>query len=208
MKRNGLLAVAILTVFVVLIASTIYYFMHPEESTKPSWLMPGAYVTFAQAFKWNEHSETQFMTWELTGVNGDYADLHLLSHGVSVSGGNVTVVPGESEWRIDTVTREIVNSSDANYVGKKCPFWIQTDVKAGSLVETFYGATTISRSERVEVLGEQRDCWILEYNWPTSSMKRWYDKSSGICIKIQVIMHQQDLTIVTTETAALTNIGL
>jgi hypothetical protein len=75
-------------------------------------------------------------------------------------------------------------------------------------VETLYGIKPISKSKSIQVLGQQRDCWVIEYQWATSTMKRWYDKSSGIVLKIQVILYRQDVTIEITETAVQTNINL
>ncbi len=93
-------------------------------------------------------------------------------------------------------------------MGEKCPFWIEKDVTVGSTIDTFYGVNTISRSESIFVLGKQRDCWVVEYQWATSTMTRWYDKSSGIVLKIQVVLYRQDVTIQITETAVQCNIDL
>jgi len=208
MDRRRLLLVAVLLIFIVSLTVVTYYYVQLQSMVKPSWLMLGAYVTYEQVFVWDEHTQTEYMTWNLTGLSGDYADLHLISHGIDASGGGVAIVSSEADWKINVFTREIVNSSDAYYVGKKCPFWIQTNVKIGSAVDILYGVSTISRSESADVFAKNRDCWILEYSWPTSSMKRWYDKSSGICLKIIVTMHRESTTITTTETAVLTDFGL
>lgn len=95
---------------------------------------------------------------------GESADLYLISHGVNVTSGSVAIVTGEANWTIDTSTREVLSSSDSNYVGKKWPFWLQTDLRIGSSVDIWYGVNTVSRSETINVPGKQRDCWILEYD--------------------------------------------
>jgi hypothetical protein len=74
--------------------------------------------------------------------------------------------------------------------------------------DILYGTNAIGKSETIQALGRQRERWVLEYDWSTSSMKRWYDKPTGICIKIYVVMNQQGITIKITETAILTNIAL
>jgi hypothetical protein len=208
MDKKKLLIIAGLLVFLFCLSFGVYYYLRLQDMVRPSWLALGAYVKYAQVFQWDESNATEYMTWNLTAVGDASVDLRLLSHGVNLTSGNVAIVSGEANWTIDAYTREITGSSDANYVGEKCPFWIRENANAGSTVDTLYGVATIGASESVDVLGRQRDCWVLEYNWPTSSMKRWYDKPTGICLKIQVTIHRQDTTISTTETAVLTNIEL
>ena len=93
----------------------------------------------------------------------------------------------------------------------QCIWWFygraQKNVGLSSSVDIFYGINTISSDESISVLGMQRDCWAVDYNWwSTSAMKRWYDKSSGIVLKIQVVLYRQDITVEITETAIQTNI--
>ncbi len=202
------MTIAALLVFLICLSFGVYYYLQLQDMVKPSWLALGAYVEYAQIFQWDENNATEYMTWNLTKVSDASIDVHLFSHGVNVTSGNVAIEPGEANWTVSVYTREITHSSDANYVGKKCPFWIRENAKAGSTVDILYGVSTIGVSESISVLGLQRDCWVLEYNWPTSSMKRWYDKPTGLCLKIQVTINRQVISIDTTETAVLTNIGL
>jgi hypothetical protein len=203
-----LLLICLLFLSVLFVTVAAYYFTQSPESSKPYWLMFGNYMTYEQAFTWNDSSRTEYMTWNVTGLTNDTTDIYLVSHGVNVNAGNVTIVMGEANWTINTMSREVLASSTPDYIGQKWAFWIPTDVKVGSTVDIWYGANTVSASESINVLGQQRDCWVLEYNWPTSSMKRWYDKSSGICLKILVVLNQQNVIITTTETAMSTNINL
>jgi len=208
MDKKRSLIIAVLLVLLICVSFGVYYYLQLQDMVRPSWLALGAYVKYAQVFLWDESNRTEYMTWNLTMVSDASVDMHLLSHGVNLTGGSVVIVPGEANWTINAYTREITRSSEANYVGKKCPFWIRENAKAGSTVDILYGVGTIGESESVDVLGRQRDCWVLEYNWPTSSMKRWCDKPTGLCLKIQVTIHRQDTTITATETAVLTNIEL
>ncbi|MCJ7425269.1 hypothetical protein MUP01_13530 [Candidatus Bathyarchaeota archaeon] len=207
MSRKKLLLVFFLFLSVLLLICSIYYYALLHQTTRQHWLATGTYVTYEQFLVWNNQNETQYMTWNVTRL-GDSADLYLVSHGVNVTNRSVAIVTGEANWTIDTSTREVLSSSDSNYVGKKWPFWLQTDLRIGSSVDTWYGVNTVSRSETINVLGQQRDCWIVDYDWATSTMRRWYDKSSGVCLKIHVVLHQQNITITTTETAVSTNIDL
>ena len=70
------------------------------------------------------------------------------------------------------------------------------------------GFNVINKDESIYVLGSQRDCWVMEYNWTSSSMKRWFDKASGLLLKIHVVLFRQGINIVVTETAVKTNIDL
>jgi hypothetical protein len=148
-----------------------------------------------------------YMTWNVTGLRNNVANLSLVSHGLNVTGGNVAIVMGHANWTVDAETRNVLNCSDSGYVGKKWAFWIPTNLGIGSSVDTFYGTSTIGWSDWINVLGQQRDCWIVRYNWATSNMTRWYDKSSGLCLKILVVL-QHGVTITTTETATSTSISL
>lgn len=206
MNRKRLLLIA--GVLIIASLTLVYLYTSFQEAAKPSWLKFGSYMTYEQLFAWNEHNQTEYMTWNMTKLAADFADLHLASHGVNVTEGDVVITLGEADWRINVVTREIVNSSDPNYIGERCPFWIKTDVTIGSTIDIFYGINSISKSELIYVLGQQRDCWVVEYNWPTASMKRWFDKSSGIVLKIYVVLHRQDIIIEITETAVSTNVDL
>lgn len=193
MNRKRLLLICLLFLSVSFVTFAVYYCTHSRETTKPYWLVAEGYVTYEQVFVWGNHNETEYMTWNMTRLRDDTADLYLVSHGVNVTGGNVAIVTGEANWTISTVTREVLISSDPSYVGQKWAFWIPTDVRVGSSVDILYGTNTISGSEPINVLGQQRDCWVLEYNWATANMKRWYDKSSGICLKILVVLHSKTL---------------
>ncbi len=208
MNRRILLPAIVLLIIGVSLSLGVYLHMWFQEVAKPSWLKFGSYMTYEQFFVWTGRNETEYMTWNITKLRDDFADLHLISHGVNETEGDVVITLGEADWTINLVTSEIVNSSDPNYIGEKCPFWIETDVTIGSTVDILYGTNIIGKNETVYVLGKQRDCWVVEYNWTTAGMKRWYDKHSGICLKIYVVLYRQDITIEITETAVLTNVDM
>jgi len=210
MVMNRRMVLLIVASVIVIVSSTVgvYLLTRVQEATKPPWLKVGAFVTYEQFFVWTGNNATEYMTWNITRLENDYADLHLISHGVDTPGGNVIITTGEVNWTLNAATREILSASDSNYVGEKNPFWIEKVVTTGYTIDILYGANTISKSESVNVLGQQRDCWVVEYQWPTSTLKRWYDKPSGIVLKIQVVLYRQDLTIEITETALQTNVDL
>lgn len=186
----------------------IFLFALFQETGRPSWLEFGSYMKYEQFFVWNGHNGTEYMIWNVTRLNEDSAVLHLISHGVNVTDGNVEPTLGDFNFTIDVATRETIDCSDISYIGEKWPFWIEKSVGLGSTIDIMYGTIVISRSEQIQVLGQQRDCWVVQYDWTVNSMTRWYDKSSGIVLKIRVVLHRQGFTIVITETAVQTNVDL
>jgi len=208
MKGGKLLLTCFLLLLVFSTIIGVYYYRQPIVLPKAYSLAVEDYMVYEQFFNWDGHNETKQMTWNVTQLENDVADLHLVSHGVNVTSGIVTIVTGEANWTINKLSREVLSSSDSNYIGKKWPFWISTDASLGSSVDIFYGVSMISGNEIIDVFGQKRDCWIVQYDWATSNMERWYDKLSGICLKILVTLHRQDITIMTTETAVLTNVEL
>lgn len=206
MFRWQVLAVTLMLIAVSALTVAIYWYSNLRSLKKPEWLELDSFMVYEQAITWADHQQVENMTWRITKLEDDTANVNLISHGVNTSSGNVVITTGEANWTINAISREILNSSDHNYDGKKNPFWIEKNVGVGSSVDILYGTNTISSNESISVLGMQRDCWVVEYNWSTSAMKRWFDKSSGIVLKIQVVLYRQDITVEITETAIQTNI--
>jgi|GEM_PF-2165637 len=171
----------------------------------------GQYMTYEQFFEWTGHNETTLMTWNITGLQNGLANLQLSSYNVDVnaSDNSAIITVADDNWTVNLPNREIVNSTNnPQIIGNACPFWIEKNVTVGSLINTLYGQTTITGSQALNVLGQQRDCWIVQYEWPTSSMTRWYDKATGIVLLIQVVRQEQNTSILSNETATETNIIL
>jgi hypothetical protein len=208
MKRKILLLIAAFLVIVVSLTLMVCFYMRLQDAANQSWLKTGTYMVYEQFFAWNGNTETDYMTWNVTELEGDFAHLSLTSHGVNVTARSVELTLGEANFTIDVITGEVVNCSDPYYVGEKWPFWIERNVTIGSIIDIWYGTKTISQNETIHVLGKQRDCWVVEYSWVSGSMKRWFDKSSGICLKIHVVLYEQNVAIHITETAVLTNVDL
>jgi hypothetical protein len=210
MNRETSVLIAVGLIIVVSLIVVTYLFIRSEGAPAPSWLKSGVYMEYQQFFAWSGHNQTEFMTWNITRLQDNFADMHLISHGVRVNASDNSVIMsvGETNWTLNVFDREIVNATDSSYVGYKCPFWIESNVGIGSTTDSLYGQTTITRNETINVLGQQRDCWVTQEDWPTSSMTRWYDKSTGIVLMIHVVLHQTGVTIDTTETGVQTNIAL
>jgi hypothetical protein len=167
------------------------------------------HMTYEQFFEWTGHNETTFMTWNITGLQDGLVDLQVSSYNVDVnaSDNSAIITVANDNWTVDLSNREIVNSTNnPQIIGFDCPFWIEKNVTVGSVINTLYGQATITGSQTLNVLGQQRDCWIVPYEWPTSSMVRWYDKATGIVLLIQVVRQEQGISILSNETATETNI--
>jgi len=208
LNRKTMLITTISLALVVSLSLAVYWYVWVQDVAKPSWVRSGTYVIYEQVFVWNGHTRIEYMTWNITRLQDAFADLHLVSHGVNVTQEHVESTFGEANFTINVFNREIANCSDPYYIGEKWPFWIETNVTIGSTIDIFYGTNVITKSQPIYVLGHQRDCWLVEYNWTLSSMKRWYDKSSGICLKIHVALNQQGIIVQITETAVASNIDL
>ncbi|MFX0097232.1 MAG: hypothetical protein ACFE7E_05685 [Candidatus Hodarchaeota archaeon] len=207
-RPKKVLLIAVPLVICVSLPLGILFFTLLQETGRPSWLELGSYMKYEQFYVWNGHNGTVYMIWNVTKLNDHSADLHLISHGVNVTDGNVEPTLGDFNFTINVATRETINCSDISYIGEKWPFWIETGVGLGFTIDILYGINTISGSEQIQVLGQQRDCWVVQYDWTFDSMTRWYDKSSGIVLKIRVVLYRQGFTIVITETAVQTNVDL
>jgi len=208
MDRKRLLSITFFSILIVALTITIIYYMRVQEVSRPSWLKSGAFMSYEQIITYNGESYNESMSWNVTRLSGDSLDLYTMSHSVNTTGGDVVITPAEGNWTVNAFTREILVSSNSYDIGQKIPYWIPTNVREGSAVDTMYGAGRISGSETVFVFGHQRDCWVLEYSWPSKSMIRWYDKSSGACLKVYIILTRLDVTVEITQTAVATNIDL
>jgi hypothetical protein len=211
MNRKTLLLTAVSLIIVISLIIETYLLIQPKENPKPSWLKSEDYVIYEQTFVLVDHIiKTESMTWNITKLHDNSAELHLVSYNATInaSGNSVAITVNEANWTLNALNRQITDSTDSSYIGYKCPFWIESNVGIGSMVDSLYGQTTIKRNETIDALGLQRDCWVTEQNWPTSSMTRWYDKSTGIVLMIHVVLHQSGVTIEVTETATQTNIAL
>jgi hypothetical protein len=210
MNRRTLLTAAVSLVVLISLIIGAYLLTEPREVAKPYWLKPGDYITYEQDFTLANHiTETKFMTWNITKLHANFADLHLVYYNgtINPSNNSITINANKANWTLNLLNRVITNSSDPSYIGYKCPFWIELNVGIGSTEDSLYGHTTIIRNETINVLGLRRDCWVTEQNSSTFNMTRWYEKSTGIVLRDHVVLHQSGVTIEITETATQTNVA-
>jgi hypothetical protein len=175
---------------------------------KPNWLTTGSYLTYEQTFDWTGHDESHNMTWQVTKIEGNSAYVNITSYTFNSGDSALTLIEVTSSFTVNTETRNITASSLEPLTGLKWPFWIETNLTLGSEADTYLYNAVITGSALISVLGQQRDTWITQYNWPTSSMMRWYDEASGIVLKIYTTLQRNGLQIQITETAESTNVSL
>jgi hypothetical protein len=146
------------------------------------------------------------MTWVVTGLEAEDVHLNVTSYTVDDA---LNIIPASSVFTINSNTREVVSSSETALIGQKWPFWVETDVGIGSQADTWFGEATISGSEKVSILEQERSAWVVEYNWAYNTyMKRWYDKATSIALKMRVGLLRANTPVEVTETTIVTNINL
>jgi len=204
-------------VVVVLGLAAVIIYAVPSQSSPSgqttSWLKVGAYVRYDQVFQWNGGNATKTMSWNITAVSEDLARLAITSYTFNVTNGGVVIYQVEELWTVNSMTGQIVSvsaaSSGPNYTGFTNPFWTDTDVKAGSLIDAYFGTYGIlQQGGTIDVAGRSLSCWEVSLQWEVGTMQRWYDTSTGIVVKIVTTMARGGIHMNVTETATASNIQL
>ena len=208
MSRNKLIVLAIVCI-VVLVASFAIYSQLPQQP-KNSWLASGDFVVYQQNFAWTNGNATTYMFWNVTGLDGTTADIQLVSHGINTSNGTVSIPSTEINLKVDIKTRQVLDSSIQQSempLGSEFPFWIPASVKVGDPIRTSYGYSTISPSQTLQIMSQNRDCWVVAYAFSSgNNMNRYYDTLTGICLLIQSHILSNDVSVAVNETAVQSNI--
>jgi len=193
------------TVFAVLFivsGSTVGLQAHPH------WLVAAAYVRYNQVFRWDEGNTTRLMVWNVTGLLDNIASVKTTSYTFNVTKGQVVFFPVAAWWKVNAATREIVGvESGDNVTGHLMPFWMDPNASVGSSVDAYFGTyASVNGAQTIEALGSSRDCPNVILQWPSATMQRWYDKSTGVVLRIQTSMVMDGVPINITETAVQSNI--
>ncbi len=210
MNRKKTFAVIDIVCIGGLIASFAFYFA--SQQTMSSWLAKNDFMVYEQDFSWAGGNSTQYMFWNVTGLNGELADIHLVSHGINVTDGKVSFPRGDVTLTINVTSREVMSSNELidslpvstneMPLGSKWPFWIPTTVKVGDPIETSYGNGFINPSQAINALNETHNCWLVLYVYSRgNNMDRFYDTSTGICLSIQSHVVSNGITVTVNETA-------
>jgi hypothetical protein len=209
MAKQKAIVFGIVCITVLVVASTVIY-LQLFNQTKTSWLAVNDFVVYQQNYSWAGGNATEYMYWNITGINGEIAEIQLVSHGIQISNGVVSTPRGEVNLEVNVTTREIINTTSQTAgmpVGSEFPFWIPESVKTGDPIQTCYGDSFIGPSQNVQIMGQSRACCVVAYDFGSgNSMKRYYEATTGICLLIQVQLLTNGMSVSVNETAVQTNI--
>ncbi|MFX0125177.1 MAG: hypothetical protein ACFFAE_16210 [Candidatus Hodarchaeota archaeon] len=166
----------------------------PSRADLPNLVVLGSYVQYEQQFSTGELYE---LFWNITDVNTSMVGITIRSHGIqrNYTSGELLIVPGGGYMVIDrdtwTILQVIFGNVTRNIghpIGEKVPFWIPMSVNETTPVNTMYDNHVTPTSEflNLSYFTASRECWVTNNIYSeTSSMKRWYDKETGIVLKIK-----------------------
>jgi hypothetical protein len=160
----------------------------------PSFVVIGSYVQYKQQFTTGELYE---LFWNITHVNTSLVGITIRSHGIqrNQTSGELLIVPGggymlidKNTWLILQVIYGNVTRNSGHPIGEKVPFWIPVSVNETIPINTMYDnhVTPTSKSLNLSYFSTYRECWVTNNIYSeTSSMERWYDKKTGIVLRIK-----------------------
>jgi len=169
-------------------------FVVSSSADLPNWAVIGSFVQYTQQFSTGELHE---LFWNLTHVNTSVVGITIRSHGIqpNQTSGELTIVPGggymlidRSTWVILQVTFGNITRNTGDPIGEKVPFWIPVSVNKTTPVDTMYDNHIIPKSKSLNLnhFPTCRDCWVTNNIYSeTASMERWYDKQTGIVLRIK-----------------------
>lgn len=187
----------------------------PGKAELPSFVVIGNYVQYEQQFSTGESYE---LFWNITHVNASMVGIIIRSHGIqrNQTSREVSIVPGGGYMLIDKETWTILQVIIGNVtqkigdpIGKKVPFWIPVSVNETTPINTMYDKHVIPTSESLNLsyFDTSRKCWVTNNIYSeTASMQRWYDKKTGIVLKIKTEIKFGSSKISILETINATNV--
>ncbi len=181
----------------------------------PEYLEKGSYAQYEQRFSTGDVFE---LFWNITHINTSAVGITIRSHGIQrnqtteelsvVSGGGVMLI-NRNTWVIIQFINNNITINFGYPIGEKVPFWIPIHITQTTPIETMYdlNVTPSSDSLNLSCLLSIRECWVTNNRYSDrSSMVRWYDKATGIVLKIQTNITLGSSNISCLETLNATNI--
>ena len=89
------------------------------------------------------------------------------------------------DWMVVNTMNRLVESGV--WAGLWYPGWIETDIDIGSTINLLYGTATVNGSKMIAVGPRAINCWELPYFMPGYPYMFWYDKASGLWIRMETI---------------------
>lgn len=199
----------------LLIISVISNQTFLTKAKLPSFVIVGNYVQYEQQFSTGELYE---LFWNITHVNTSVIGITIRSHGIqrNLTSGEMPIVPSGGTMLIDKDTWKIVQVIIGNVtknigepIGEKVPFWIPISVNETTPIDTMYDqdVTPTTQSLNLSYFQASRSCWVTNNIYSeTASMQRWYDKKTGIVLRIATEIKFGIIKISVLETINATNI--
>jgi hypothetical protein len=204
MDKKKLVLLAIICVAILVASLAVYFQLTLKQNN--SWLALNDFVVYRQDVTWAGSNTTTYMFWNITSLNGDMANIRLVS-GINISNGSVDISTTEEDSQVNISTRQVINCSLQSDIGSKFPLWIPQSVKVGDAIQTSYGDSTISPSQNLKIMDQNRSCWVVAYAYGAgTNMDRYYDTATGICLQIRTHIFSNGISIAINETAVQTNI--
>jgi hypothetical protein len=187
-----------------------------NQNSLPAFLQKGSFAQYKQEFSSGEIYE---LRWEITSCDEISIELSLQSHGLVFNATTSTfdIIPGGGVLVVDTDSLEIVNAYYPNGteivgypVGEKIAFWISDTVNETSLINSMYEKDkhpTLVGPLEFNCLSSARMCWMTENVYSTGNwMNRYYDRETGILLRIETHLRTDAVEISVLETLNSTNI--
>jgi subtilisin family serine protease/archaellum component FlaF (FlaF/FlaG flagellin family) len=89
-------------------------------------------------------------------------------------------------WMIVNTMNRFVESGSI-WTGYWYPGWIETDIDIGSTITLLDGTATVNGTGIVSVGSRAIDCWEISYSMYGYPYTFWYDKASGLWIRMETV---------------------
>jgi hypothetical protein len=185
-------------------------------SSLPAFLEEGSFAQYKQEFS---NGEIYELRWEIASFDGSSFEISLQSHGLVFNTTTKTydIIPGGGKLIVDRGSLEILNAYYPNGteiveypVGERIAFWISDTVNESSLINSMYEKDrhpTLVGPLEFNCLSSARVCWMTENFYSTGNwMNRYYDRETGIILRIETHLQTDAVEISILETLNSTNI--
>jgi len=187
-----------------------------DQNSAPTFLEDGSFAQYKQEFSSGEIYE---LRWEIASFDGSSFEISLRSHGLvfNTTAKTFDITPGGGTLIVDRGSLEILNAYYPNGteiveypVGERIAFWISETVNETSLINSMYETDrhpTLVGPLEFNCLPSARMCWMTENVYSSGNwMNRYYDRETGIILRIESHLRADTVEISVLETLNTTNI--
>ena len=152
-----------------------------------TWWAADHQATYEQVFNYEGGEEVHNMTWTLLSVNSSHfeaevfswANATFINNTLNLQLGHVTMTAERASRRI--VEANVSDLGENPYWS----FWVEPNLTNNTIIRTLYDFNiTASREEDLDIMGKTWQCVVTEIDWFVFNMTRWYDKQTGLVVKI------------------------